>query len=77
MAFDFHHIDQDVLLPELRKFGKGPSPKKKVCYTSFCPRLAWDVQNGTLLVAEFRKASARGPVLVAKMAAVFLSSAFM
>jgi len=55
-AFDIHQIDQDVLLPELRQIGKGTSPKKKVCHTEFRPQIAWDIDSGALLVAEFRGA---------------------
>jgi hypothetical protein len=61
VAYDFHHIDLDVLFSKLRQFGKGPSPKKKVCYNGFRPHIAWDVDTGCLIIAEFRKASARGP----------------
>lgn len=64
LAFDFHQIDQDVILSMLRQFGKGPSPKKKYCYTGFRPHIAWDIDQGTLLVAEFRKGSARGPTTI-------------
>ena len=60
VAFDFHHIDQDVQLPDLRNIGRGPSPKKKLCYTGFRPHICWDIDSGSLLAAEFRKSSARG-----------------
>ncbi len=60
LAFDFHHIDLDVELGKLRGFGKGPSPKKKVCYNGFRPHIAWDIETGTVIVTEFRKASVRG-----------------
>lgn len=59
-AFDFHQIDLDVILGRLRKFGKGPSSKKKICYNGFRPHIAWDVGTGCLVAAEFRKSSARG-----------------
>ena len=64
LAFDFHQIDQDVIFPVLRQFGKGPSSKKKYCYTGFRPHIAWDIDQGTLLVAEFRKGSARGTTTI-------------
>jgi len=60
IAFDFHQIDLDVQMSNIREFGKGPSPNKNQCYTGFRPHIAWDVENNTLLVAEFRKSSARG-----------------
>ncbi|MCK5018356.1 MAG: transposase, partial [Candidatus Peribacteraceae bacterium] len=76
IAFDFHHIDQDVLLPELRNFGKGPSPKKKVCATGFRPHIAWDIGDNTLLVAEFRKASARGTTTVKRFTRDYILPTF-
>ena len=60
IGFDFHQIDMDVWLSELREFGKGPSPKKKICWEGFRPHIAWDLDTGCLIVAEFRKSSARG-----------------
>jgi hypothetical protein len=60
VAMDFHQIDRDVRIAELRNFGKGPSPKKKLCYNGFRPHIAWDLETGCLMVAEFRKSSARG-----------------
>ena len=59
-AFDFHQIDMDVNFDRLRKFGKGPSPKKRICYNGFRPHIAWDIGTGCLIAAEFRKSSARG-----------------
>jgi hypothetical protein len=60
IGLDFHQIDMDVLLPELRDFGKGPSPKKKICWNGFRPHIAWDLDTRCLMVAEFRQSSARG-----------------
>jgi hypothetical protein len=60
IAMDFHQIDRDVRIAELRNFGKGPSPQKKLCCNGFRPHLAWDLDTGCLIVAEFRKSSARG-----------------
>ncbi|UCE07525.1 MAG: transposase [bacterium] len=60
LAFDFHQIDIDVEFDRLRGIGKGPSPKKKICYNGFRPHICWDIDTGTIVVAEFRKASARG-----------------
>ncbi len=60
LGFDFHQIDLDVELDRLRQFGKGPSPKKKICYNGFRPHIAWDMETGTVITTEFRKASARG-----------------
>lgn len=63
-AFDFHQIDMDVDYELLRNFGKGPSPKKKICYSGFRPHIAWDIETRNLIVAEFRKSSARGTTTV-------------
>jgi len=76
IAFDFHHIDLDVILDRLRCFGKGPSPKKKLCWTGFRPHIAWDVENGTLLVAEFRKASARGTTTIRRFVGDYILPTF-
>ncbi len=59
-AMDFHQIDLDVILGKLRNFGKGPSPKKKICHEGFRPHILWDVGTGCPIVIEFRKSSARG-----------------
>lgn len=64
IGFDFHQIDQDVLWERLRGFGRGPSPKKKVCHSGFRPHIAVDVQTHMLIAAEFRKSSARGTTTV-------------
>lgn len=60
LAFDFHQIDLDVEFDKLRGIGQGPSPKKKICYNGFRPHICWDIDTGTIIVTEFRKASARG-----------------
>lgn len=64
VGFDFHQIDRDVTWERLRQFGRGPSPKKKICYSGFRPHIAVDVEHGTLVAAEFRKGSARGTTTV-------------
>jgi hypothetical protein len=76
IAFDFHQIDLDAQLARLRGFGKGPSPKKKLCWEGFRPHIAWDVENGTLLAAEFRKGSARGTTTVRRFASDNLMPTF-
>jgi hypothetical protein len=76
VLFDFHQIDLDVELDKLRQFGKGPSPKKKICCNGFRPHIAWDLDTGNLIVAEFRKASARGPTTVKRFVKDFLLSLF-
>ncbi len=59
-ALDFHQIDMDVTFDKIRRFGKGPSPQKKICHNGFRPHIAWDAGTGCLIAAEFRKSSARG-----------------
>jgi hypothetical protein len=76
IAFDFHQIDVDVLRPHLRQFGKGPSPKKKLCCPGFRPHIAWDVENNTLLVAEFRKSSARGTTTIRRFTTDYILPVF-
>ena len=76
IGMDFHQIDKDVRIPELRKFGKGPSPKKKLCWTGFRPHIAWDLDTGCLIVAEFRKSSARGTSTVQRFTGDYLTPAF-
>jgi hypothetical protein len=76
LLFDFHHIDRDVDMDRLRDFGKGPSPKKKVCYNGFRPHIAWDLDTGDLVVAEFRKASARGTTTMKRFVKDFLFKPF-
>jgi len=76
MAFDFHQIDLDVEMDRLRQFGKGPSPKKKVCYNGFRPHIVWDLDTGNLVVAEFRKSSARGTTTVKRFVRDFLLKPF-
>jgi hypothetical protein len=76
LAFDFHQIDLDVEMDRLRQFGKGPSPKKKVCYNGFRPHIVWDLDTGNLVVAEFRKSSARGTTTVKRFVKDFLLKPF-
>lgn len=76
LAFDFHHIDLDVEMDRLRKFGQGPSPKKKVCCNGFRPHIVWDLDKGNIVVAEFRKASARGTTTAKRFVGDFLLKPF-
>ena len=76
IAMDFHQIDRDVRIPELRNFGKGPSPKKKFCCNGFRPHIAWDLETGCLIVAEFRKSSARGTSTVKRFTNDYLMPDF-
>ncbi len=76
IVFDFNQIDLNVKNKRLRDFGSGPSPKKKICFSGFRPHIAWDADKGTLLVAEFRKSSARGTSTVGRFTNDFLMPVF-
>lgn len=76
VGMDFHQIDRDVSIPELRNFGKGPSPKKKLCYNGFRPHIAWDLETGCVVAAEFRKSSARGTSTVKRFTNDYLMPEF-
>ncbi len=76
IAFDFHQIDLDVIMGILRKIGKGSSPKKKICYNGFRPHIAWDIDSGNLIVAEYRKGSARGTTTMKRFVKDFILTAF-
>lgn len=76
IALDFHQIDMDVRMSGLRNFGKGPSPKKKICYNGLRPHIAWDVETGCVMVAEFRKSSARGTTTIKRFITDYLLDEF-
>jgi hypothetical protein len=42
IAFDFKMSDFTGDDVELKNIGKGPSPKRKICFPGFRPHLAWD-----------------------------------
>lgn len=59
IALDFHMRDftgEDIAL---KNIGKGPSPKRKICFPGFRPHIAWDIETGTPLSLEFRNGTAR------------------
>lgn len=59
IALDFHMRDftgEDIAL---KNIGKGPSPKRKICFPGFRPHIAWDVETGAPLSLEFRNGTAR------------------
>lgn len=59
IALDFHMRDFTGDDVSLKNIGKGPSPKRKICFPGFRPHLAWDVDTGAPLSLEFRNATAR------------------
>ncbi|KKL18184.1 hypothetical protein LCGC14_2478060, partial [marine sediment metagenome] len=59
IAFDFHMRDFTSDDVELKNIGKGPSPKRKICFPGFRPHIAWDVATGVPITLEFRNGRAR------------------
>lgn len=59
VAFDFSMRDYNGQDIDLKKIGKGPSPKRKICFPGFRPHIAWDVDCGIPVVIEFRNAKTR------------------
>ncbi len=59
IALDFHMRDFTGDDVSLKNIGKGPSPKRKICFPGFRPHLAWDVDTGAPLSLEFRNGTAR------------------
>lgn len=59
IALDFHMRDFTGDDVALKNIGKGPSPKRKICFPGFRPHLAWDVDTGAPLSLEFRNGTAR------------------
>ena len=49
IAFDFKMRDFTGDDVNLKNIGKGPSPKRKICFPGFRPHIAWDVDTGTPL----------------------------
>jgi hypothetical protein len=49
---------------ELKNIGKGPSPKRKVCFPGFRPHIAWDMDTGAPISIEFRNGKARGTTTI-------------
>jgi hypothetical protein len=59
IALDFHMRDFHGEDANLKNIGKGPSPKKKICFPGFRPHLAWDLSTGVPISLEFRNGKAR------------------
>jgi hypothetical protein len=64
IAFDFKMRDFTGDDVELKNIGKGPSPRRKICFPGFRPHLAWDVDTGTPISLEFRNGKARASTTV-------------
>jgi hypothetical protein len=50
IAFDFNMRDYTGEDIALKNIGKGPSPKRKICFPGFRPHIAWDVDTGAPLI---------------------------
>jgi hypothetical protein len=64
IAFDFKMRDFTGDDVELKKIGKAPSPKRKICFPGFRPHLAWDVATGVPITLEFRNGKARASTTI-------------
>ncbi|MFQ5976289.1 MAG: transposase, partial [Candidatus Hydrothermarchaeales archaeon] len=64
IAFDFKMRDFTGDDVELKNIGKGPSPKRKICFPGFRPHLAWDMDTGAPISLEFRNGKARASTTV-------------
>jgi hypothetical protein len=64
IAFDFNMRDFTGDDIKLKNIGKGPSPKRKICFPGFRPHIAWDVDTGTPITIEFRNGKARATTTV-------------
>lgn len=64
IAFDFKMRDFTGDDVNLKNIGKGPSPKRKICFPGFRPHIAWDVDTGTPISIEFRNGKARATTTV-------------
>lgn len=75
VAFDFHLYDftgEDVALKQI---GKGPSPKRQICFPGFRPHLAWDVVTGAPISLEFRNGRARATTTIKRFVRELLDDA--
>jgi hypothetical protein len=64
IAFDFSMRDYSGEDVNLKNIGKGPSPKRKICFPGFRPHIAWDVTSGIPIVMEFRNGTARATTTI-------------
>ncbi len=64
IAFDFNMRDFTGDDIKLKNIGKGPSPKRKICFPGFRPHIAWDVDTGAPITIEFRNGKARATTTV-------------
>jgi len=75
IALDFTMQDFTGDDVELKNIGKGPSPKRKICFPGFRPHIAWDVDTGTPISVEFRNGKARATTTIKKFVRELLQHA--
>ena len=66
VAFDFHMREFTSDDAQLKRIGKAPSPRRKICFPGFRPHLAWDVDTGLPISLEFRNGSARATTTIGR-----------
>ena len=76
LAFDFKMRDFTGDDVALKTIGKGPSPKRKICFPGFRPHLAWDVATGAPISLEFRNGRARATTTIKRFIQELLSESF-
>jgi len=76
VAFDFQMRDFTGDDVPLKNIGKGPSPKRKICFPGFRPHLAWDVETGTPITLEFRNGKARATTTIKRFIRELLGHGF-
>ncbi len=64
IAFDFKMRDFTGDDIALKNIGKGPSPKRKICFPGFRPHIAWDAETGAPISIEFRNGRARATTTI-------------
>ena len=75
IAFDFKMRDFTGDDVTLKNIGKGPSPKRKICFPGFRPHIAWDVDTGAPISIEFRNGKARATTTIKRFVRELLHQA--
>jgi len=76
IALDFKMRDFTNDDVELKNIGKGPSPKRHICFPGFRPHLAWDIETGAPITIEFRNGKARATTTIERFVRELLLQAF-
>ena len=64
IGFDFHMREFTGDDVELKRIGKGPTPKRQICFPGFRPHVAWDISTGVPISLEFRNGKSRGTTTI-------------